>query len=182
MSPTKEQRPSSCREFVEDLTGQSTRKIGPTGNVQADQDVWYLVYKDEEGALHTVKGSTTAIRRSLKEGLLGDASNVRASRAKTGPFEQLRTYPEFRDLVVTPVPLSVPALSGTTSPHLSGNHTRATRPVSPVAPTPPPAISQAAPHIDLETAGSNSLEWVKWAMLIIVAILSALIAFWLLPN
>ncbi len=75
-------------------------------------DIWYLVYKDEEGVMHTVKGSVPAIRRSLKDGLLGDASNIRASRTKTGPFENLRSYPEFRDMVVAPAPLAVPRTSG----------------------------------------------------------------------
>src|SRR5262249_54398097 len=94
MSPNKDQRPSNCREFIEDLTGHSTKRIGQADAATTpDQDLWYLVYKDEESVMHTVKGSTSAIRRSLKEGLLGDASNVRASRAKTGPFEQLRGYP-----------------------------------------------------------------------------------------
>jgi hypothetical protein len=50
--------------------------------------------------MHTVKGSTDGIRRSLEERLLGDASNVRACRSRNGPFEPLRTYPEFRDLVI----------------------------------------------------------------------------------
>jgi hypothetical protein len=101
MSPDPEQRPLTCREFVEDLTGRSTRKITtPDPNAPAQLDVWFLVYKDDEGVQHTVKGTTAGIRRSLKEGLLGDASNIRTSRSKEGPFEMLRTYPEFRDLVV----------------------------------------------------------------------------------
>ena len=36
------------------------------------------------------QGNGVGIRRSLKEGLLGDASTVRASRTKAGPFEPLR--------------------------------------------------------------------------------------------
>jgi serine/threonine protein kinase len=186
MSPNKDQRPSSCREFYEDLTGQSTRRIGGSDSGTAaavDQDLWYLVYKDEEGALHTVKGSTSAIRRSLKDGLLGDASNVRASRAKTGPFEQLRSYPEFRDLVVTPAPLSVPVAStGTSSLHLSGSHPATGRPSPAATVTRPPAPPTAAPHISLETTNSHNLEWLKWLMLVIVAVLSAVIAFLLLPS
>src|SRR5262245_29568124 len=116
MSPTKEQRPNSCREFVEDLTGHSTKRVTPVPGT-AEQELWYLVYKDDQGMMHTVKGSTSAIRRSLKEGLLGDASNVRASRAKTGPFEQLRGYPEFRDMIVTPTPASVPNIGGSSGVH-----------------------------------------------------------------
>src|SRR5262249_12412414 len=117
MSPAPEQRPASCREFVEDLTGHSTKKIA-TADVAAAAEQWYLVYKDEEGEPHTVKGSTQAIRRSRRDGWWGDASNVRASRAKSGPFEALKSYPEFRDLVVSPAPVSAPSgrISGPTTP------------------------------------------------------------------
>src|SRR2546430_11403042 len=45
---------------------------------------------------YTTLFRSSAIRRSLKEGLLGDASNVRAARSKMGPFEQLRDFPEYR--------------------------------------------------------------------------------------
>src|SRR6202021_1059670 len=92
----------------EDLTGHSTRRVPSTNSGTPASELWYLVYKDETGATHTVKGSTAAIRRSLKDGLLGDAENVRASRSKAGPFESLREYPEFRDMLVTAAPMSVP--------------------------------------------------------------------------
>src|SRR5262249_51325863 len=108
MSNDPDERPSTCREFVEDLTGKSTRKITPPDKVASGSDLWYLVYKDEVGGVHTVKGTTGAIRRSLKEGLLGDASNVRASKLKTGPFDHVRGYAEFRDLIVEPAALETP--------------------------------------------------------------------------
>ncbi|HJT76395.1 MAG TPA: serine/threonine-protein kinase, partial [Gemmataceae bacterium] len=101
MSADPEHRPASCREFIEDLTGHTTRRLAST-DTGTGTDIWYMVYKDDEGEVHTVKGSTAAIRRSLRDGVLGDAANVRASRVKAGPFEPLRGYPEFRDLVVTP--------------------------------------------------------------------------------
>jgi serine/threonine protein kinase len=100
MSVDKDQRPTSCREFIEDLTGHSTRKLTPLGDAGDVQDVWYLVYTDEEDVMRTVKGTLQGIRRSLKEGHLGDAGNIRAARTKMGPFEPLRQHPEFRDLVV----------------------------------------------------------------------------------
>ena len=185
MSPNKEQRPNNCREFVEDLTGHSTKRVTPVAGVPSEQDLWYLVYKDDQGAMHTVKGSTSAIRRSLKEGLLGDASNVRASKVKTGPFEQLRGYPEFRDMIVAPTPASVPnmAISPTTQP-----------PPVPVNSTPPrkaPATqtvptrvgsSQAVPHIDMGGETPANLEWLKWVMLALVAVLSALVALFVFPK
>src|SRR5262249_16224558 len=102
------QRPASCREFVEDLIGHSTRRVPTTDSSTALSELWYLIYKDDTGQTHTVKGSISAIRRSLKDGLLGDADHVRASRSREGPFEPLRGYPEFRDIVVSPAPLPVP--------------------------------------------------------------------------
>src|SRR5262249_22374063 len=100
MNSDPEQRPLTCREFVEDLTGHSTRRLPTTDSSAPISELWYLVYEDEENTQHTVKGTVSAIRRSLREGLLGDASTVRAARTKAGPFEPLRFYPEFRDLVL----------------------------------------------------------------------------------
>ena len=107
MSADPDQRPANCREFVEDLTGRSLRKPAASPDGQAAPgEVWYLIYKDEEEVSHTVKGSVAGIRRSLKEGLLGDASNVRVGRTKEGEFQALRDFPEFRDLVITPQPMA----------------------------------------------------------------------------
>jgi serine/threonine protein kinase len=115
MSGDPGQRPNSCKEFVEDLTGVSIRPSYSGTEQQAapapPQDLWYLVYRDEEHETHTVKGTTDAIRRALKEGLLGDASNVRAGRTKTGAFHGLSAYPEFRDLVITAAPMPSPTAS-----------------------------------------------------------------------
>ena len=72
-------------------------------------ETWYMVYTDDEGVVHTVKGTIKGIRRSFKEGLLGDAENVRVARIKDGPFEKLKSYPEFRDLVIQPAKLPTPA-------------------------------------------------------------------------
>jgi hypothetical protein len=69
-------------------------------------EVWYLIYKDEEDVSHTVKGSVAGIRRSLREGLLGDAGNIRVGRSKDGDFQPLRDFPEFRDLVIAPQPMA----------------------------------------------------------------------------
>ena len=72
----------------------------------AAADVWYMVYKDETGAAHTVKGSTDGIRNALADRLLGDAATVLVSRTKTGQFQSLASVPEFRDLVVQPAQVS----------------------------------------------------------------------------
>jgi serine/threonine protein kinase len=96
-----EMRPATCREFIEDLTGQSIQPQTIQAQPSAT-DLWYLAYRDEEGTLHTVKGTTPNIRRAYREGLLGDASNIRACRTKQGPFQPLHAIAEFRDLVVDP--------------------------------------------------------------------------------
>ncbi len=94
-------RPESCREFIEDLTGHSTRNLSgtaTTADVLSDQ--WYMVYTDEADNEHTVRGTTKGIRKSFNDGLLGDASGIRVARSKAGPFEPMRNYPEFRDLAI----------------------------------------------------------------------------------
>jgi serine/threonine protein kinase len=110
MSADPDLRPASCREFFEDITGASTRQSSTT--TAALQDLWYMAYKDDEGAVHTVKGTAENIRKAYRDGLLGDAANIRAGRSKQGPFQPLKTYPEFRDLVIAPEVSIGPAESG----------------------------------------------------------------------
>ncbi|HKA06955.1 MAG TPA: serine/threonine-protein kinase [Gemmataceae bacterium] len=121
MSGNPEHRPASCKEFVEDLTGVTIRSQTKPGTDAAapPADLWYLVYRDEYGETHTVKGTTDGIRRALKEGLLGDASNVRADRSKQGHFHTLISHPEFRDLVIRAAPAP-------TGPKTSGQMMRQT--------------------------------------------------------
>ncbi len=183
MSADPEQRPATCREFVEDLTGHSTRKISSPDAVTS-QEIWYLVYKDDDGETHTVKGTVGAIRRSLKDGLLGDASNVRAGRGKSGPFEPLRGYPEFRDLVVSPAPVPPSNGRGATAPPPTPS-----RPVPKFkapAPLVPPAAGvdpmPAVPHINLHDHNSAGQEILKWGFLILLALGAAVGGFFLFPK
>ena len=189
MSADADQRPNSCREFIEDLTGKSSRRI-PTaeGSAPTQSELWYLVYKDDEGATHTVKGSTQAIRRSLRDGLLGDAANIRCSRAKTGPFDPLRDFPEFRDLLVTAAPLPVPgaALPNTEVPDLPRASPRELGAVATgtsgrdLRKTP-----QAVPHISLERDDEEEgggIAWGTWAILLGIAFASATAAYFLVPR
>ena len=135
MSGDAERRPASCKEFVEDLTGTSMRPATPTPDKPV-ADLWYLVYRDEEGETHTVKGTTDGIRKALKEGLLGDASNVRASRSKQGQFLALRGHPEFRDLVVRPAPMPG-AAGGTPAGQMMKQTPAPPRAITPLAPARP---------------------------------------------
>ena len=123
MSAEPGQRPSSCREFLEDLTGQSRTPTNLHHPALGVADVWYLVYRDEFGAAHTVKGATDGIRKALSDSLLGDASAILVSRAKTGPFAAVGSVPEFRDLIVNPAPLPAPGPPPRGTPsRLSGAH------------------------------------------------------------
>ena len=182
MSADPSKRPLSCREFVEDLTGHSTRRVPTMDSSTPLSEVWYLVYKDETGTAHTVKGNVSAIRRSLKDGLLGDADNIRVARVKAGPFESLRGFPEFRDLVVTPAPIALPGKP-------SGGGPAADTPTSRDGTNPSGELPQnQVPHIKLGssdpgalTSGSTSSGWLMWLMLAVLVAIGAGLALWLLP-
>jgi serine/threonine protein kinase len=191
MSPDPNQRPASCREFVEDLTGQGTRKLASAGSTPIESaELWYLIYKDEDEVVHTVKGSKSGIRRSLKENLLGDTDNVRVSRTKTGPFDPLREHPEFRDLVLD---LEASALAKTPTsqplPTILPEPNQVASPPKPLpavlppppAPLPEPAFGQpSAPHVHLSVESVGD-DWNKWVLLILAALSTGAIGYFLVP-
>jgi eukaryotic-like serine/threonine-protein kinase len=190
MSADPERRPTSCREFVEDLTGHSTRRLPSGLSGTATSETWFLVYKDENGTSHTVKGSTSAIRRSLRDGLLGDAENVRASRLKSGPFEPLREFPEFRDMLVTAAPLAVPPSARSVQPISKITPRAATETVTSqrdetLTPETESAAPEEAPMIDLQPAERPapppSVGWLMGLLFVVLAIASAALAWWLIP-
>ena len=188
MSAEPDLRPKSCREFIEDLTGQSTRTRAATVGV-AQQDLWYLIYKDENGTPHTVKGSTAAIRRSLKEGLLGDAANIRAGRSKSGPFEPLSELPQFRDLILAtgskqphttllradPSSNRLPGLNPSSGSSSASQRSLTSAPAAPADPV---------PHISLTSKPTeeSGMGWGTLVFLILVAVGSAVAAFFLMPE
>jgi eukaryotic-like serine/threonine-protein kinase len=108
MSADPNQRPGSCREFVEDLTGQSTRMddepdASADGQGEGEADTtWYAVYNDTDGLPHTASGTAVELRDVIKGGACGPLDEVRLSRSPEGPFSPLDGFPEFRDLVVKP--------------------------------------------------------------------------------
>jgi eukaryotic-like serine/threonine-protein kinase len=158
-------------------------------------DMWYLVYKDENGTLHTVKGSTNAIRRSLRDGMLGDASNIRAARTKAGPFEPLRGYPEFRDIVVAseaataaapvsnedvPTKVTEPALPP--QPLAPSARVKSTTRAIPKVVAPVPVAQEEPPPDEEPAAPPSSYEWLKWLVLIVLAAGAVLGYLWLLGR
>lgn len=188
MSANPESRPSTCREFVEDLTGRSTRKV--TLPSAEELDVWYLYFKDEEGVTHTVKGTTGSIRRSLKEGRLGDASSIRASRSKDpDSFQGLKNFPEFRDLLINPEPLNqggpgatpttkVPASSGSGRPGSSREQRLATpTSVSADGGDVPPAI-----HIPGPRRRPRNVDWLQILLVLILVVVGVVVLFFFVPQ
>ncbi|NBR05892.1 MAG: serine/threonine protein kinase [Planctomycetes bacterium] len=100
-------RPSSCREFVEDLVGKSTRKSTVNNaalekaNIKPPSEaIWFMAYNDDQGKQHVVKGTAKAIRRSFKDGILEDPIKYKLGKSAEGPFEDMKIFPEFRDLAV----------------------------------------------------------------------------------
>jgi len=193
MSGDAAMRPASCREFIEDLTGHSIRGVPPkpAASSVASGVLWYLVYADETGETHTVKGTLDGIRRALREGLLGDADNIRAAQTKQGPFQPLKTYPELRDLVldptgavatVVPTAVNVPAPRSATGPGSSRwNNDPPSKPDSaeidlntrkPADPTPRRSSPTARPSQKPAKSIEPSLDWRIVALVSMVAILS----------
>ena len=185
-------------EFVEDLTGRSSRKQQSSGDaLPVQSEVWYLIYKDDDEVSHTVKGSVAGIRRSLKEGLLGDASNVRACRTKDGEFLSLREFPEFRDLVIAPQPMakSPPVLQRPT-PVEADSRMRSLRksqatPLNPGKNSATPignfdsTAEHRPPHIRLthfsaaESAPEGGVGWVQLVILASLVLASAIAGFFM---
>lgn len=174
MSADPEKRPASCREFAEDLLGQSTRPGSKSEMDASDPDVWYMVFTDTDGMIRTAKGNTRAIQRSLRDRHMGNPAQVRASRCPTGPFDPLTQFPEFRDLVVAPAhgpPLSEMSIANLSRLGRLGTaaaQTAAQGPV-PTPAAPPAAPSGPAPHVPLGDLGGSSGTVSWWMVLLLLA-------------
>jgi hypothetical protein len=117
MSADPNQRPASCREFVEDLTGQSTRMDEEPAPPAESGNLWHAVYNDTGRLPHTASGTADELRKMIQGGGCGELGDVRLSRSPEGPFSPLDQFPEFRDLVVQPA--SGPALSPASAANLA---------------------------------------------------------------
>jgi serine/threonine protein kinase len=192
MSSEPSKRPRNCLEFVEDLTGQVTRKLAPISG-DTPSDIWYLIYTDTDGVIHTAKGSIDGIRRSVRDGRLGDVASLRVSCSKSGPFDVARDRAEFRDVIVMPEPVIPPPprsmppartpIPPTKSPAPSPSAFHVvTAENKPAPPTLPAAtvLSGPAPMIDLDTYGDHG-DWFKGLLLLIVAVASAVAGYYLMP-
>jgi serine/threonine protein kinase len=226
MSGDPDVRPSSCREFVEDLMGHSIRSSqdAPTS------DLWYLIYQDGDGQTHTVKGGMENIRKAIREEMLGNPHRIRASRTKQGEFVPLRELPEFRDLVIVPAPAptntqtparpQAPPASGVMrAPGAASGAWTRSQPVPNAVPMAEPAddaidfnaplnlhggsasrilrsgrivpntgeTSGRLPHINLKSdeeapAASRGSDSLIWVMVLVVAVITAFLAYFLLTR
>jgi serine/threonine protein kinase len=212
MSADPGQRPASCREFFEDLTGQGRRSgsvKGPAADAPAD--TWYMVYRDEENKQYTVKGTTQSIRDALRQNLLGDPAAIRVGKSKTGQFLPLGSTPEFRDLVVAPaavgmdgrptaatprrpVPVPTPRPSSDPTgegfgvpPAPSGRYPRPAVPPASGRYVPAPAPTRkpkSRPDTDSkpDRAEKPRFDWTTPALMALVAVLSGVIGYLLLTR
>jgi serine/threonine protein kinase len=151
MSADPAQRPASCRELLEDLTGQAWQGWSPAPKVDdalpdssspstksKPIDLWYLVYKNADGVQQKVKGTTDSIRQNVKAKMLGDTSGIVVCRNKQGPFVPLKNVPEFRDMVVAAASVDAAKAAGK----------------SPRAPVGPTAASVPIPTSAVDTVKS----------------------------
>ena len=178
MSADPAQRPASCREFVEDLTGQSGRVPTPCESTfDATVCLWHVLVPDTGGTVRTVCETTDGVRRALAEGTLGEAGALRLARQADGPFEPARNFAEFRDLVLRlpPTGAAAPAeaeeletadLEALPPPVAPALHRMKTAPVG--------------PHIDLGQ-GECSYDWLAWLTLLALAIAAAVAGYHFLP-
>ena len=173
MSPDANQRPASCLEFVEDLTGDNPRQANDTTPETSAGESWHLVYEDDQGSLRTDCGSSQAIRQGFQEGKYGAPGGVRASRNPSGPFEALSAFAEFRDLAMNLQPPAPKRPSHQTVPLLSQSTMVA-------KPTPPPEAE--APHFRLKPtreradADSGTIDLSKILLIVMISVLATVLA------
>jgi serine/threonine protein kinase len=176
MSATPERRHSTCREFVEDLLGRSTRPADAAQKPE-NTELWYLVYKDEIGQSHTVKGTTDGIRKALQDHLLGDARNIVAAKSKQGPFQSMEKLAEFRDLMMPdPLPSKTPLqypLRGEPPPPTPDQRAPRSSGYAATDGTTldymPAYDGPELPHIQLDRPARPNTEWLLWALVCFLA-------------
>lgn len=177
MSATPDRRHNTCREFVEDLLGRSTRPADAVLTPE-NTELWYLVYKDEIGQSHTVKGTTDGIRKALEDHLLGDAHNIVAAKSKQGPFQPMENLSEFRDLLIpasafalkTPVQYPHRGEPPPPTPDLKGPKSGSQRVDGGTTLDYMPAYDgPVLPHIQLDRPIHPRTEWLLWALACVLA-------------
>jgi serine/threonine protein kinase len=188
MSADPTLRAASCKEFLDDLSGESARSVSSDEGPAPVNEWWYLVYRDDDGVTHTVKGTKEGVRRSLKENLLGDAAHIRIAPTKQGPFEPLRLHPEFRDLApdATSATSTVPDSLEKTLPRMpnlpSGSgksgKTPASVKIEPAkAPAPPgPVLFNLAEEDDY---GESNSDWARYLLFMVACMALGVVGYFM---
>jgi serine/threonine protein kinase len=158
-------RAATCLQFIDDLT--SDKPIQVVAVPEQSVEWWYLQYSDDEGRARLVKGKVSGIRRSIKEGRLGDVRKVLVSQTKKGPYGPLHGFEEFRDLVPSaPARPKNPALEDSTFTPTPAESGIGTNPQVSLPQSQPVESSQARWNV----ARSGINDWVKLGLLIGAAV------------
>lgn len=175
-------RPANCRDFINDLKSTTSKSTAASSaDLKLDSkanELWYLVYKDNKGVTHTVKGTAAGIRKSYREGVLGNPDHIRACRTKTGTFHHLRSLPEFADLFGHEATTELPTLANVTSTPPEGDAAAPRRPRSSA-----PVTAEIVDEVpaDAGTEG-NVPEWVSLLFMVFVAIAIVTMIFMLMRK
>ncbi|HEV3205093.1 MAG TPA: serine/threonine-protein kinase [Gemmataceae bacterium] len=166
MDSDPDKRPRLCQEFVDQLAGKGPCKApSKISQAQTKESWWYLQYRDEGGQPHLVKGTVSGIRRTLKEGRLGDAVNVSASPTKKGKYLPLTEFSQFTDLVPSANWKEIsrgqkPARQlSDSNPEKRGDSVESSE-----------DEPSRVPHFRLEIASSNTWDFVKLLLILAVAV------------
>jgi serine/threonine protein kinase len=207
MSADPAQRPNTCREFVEDLTGNAAAVHGPpstavpqmaiptsenttTGDptpppssMTIEDVLWYMVYRGPDGQQHTVKGLTSSIRDNIRREALGDINVIMVSREKAGPFQSLKQTPEFRDLLVNPQTIAPNKVAASRAPSPPAPGERTARLPSPDVPQTGKKSLRispkraSAPLATGDARGFRFPDWTPWAAVGFLAVVVAALAY-----
>ena len=92
LNPDPQQRPASCRAFVDELLGQEPCSAAP------DVDVWFVTYEDARGKPVLGVGNARRVQRLLRERPPGNPHAARAGRTWDDQKRLLSSIPEFQGL------------------------------------------------------------------------------------
>jgi serine/threonine protein kinase len=188
LNPDPAQRPASCSEFVDDLTGpDENRTHTPPEDVLSVTlaNLWHLLYRDPAGLVHMTRETTEGVRQAIQDGSLGEVAEIRLSRKPIGPFEPPVNFPEFRD--VTQHAALVPAATEGCANEAPAAEAVEAAAVACVPPPTPLAAARvvsavsAGPLIDLGQ-GRRSTPWLVWLTLLALAASAAAIGYLVLPG
>ena len=107
-----------------------------------------MSYIDDQGKQHVVKGTAKAIRRSFKDGILEDPFKYKLAKSVEGPFEEMKVFPEFRDLAV----------------HLTKPNSTPNSKTQSADPVPNPTSEPAKTIAELNRSKSSTPSWVYYVV------------------